>query len=100
MAQAWQSLFQREARQADEALDQTLTLTANDLRAFNVIAPILNIHLAFLPSGPNRLERYCGEVLTRFGQGASAIAAGMLSLQSYLLKSGSEFRVMNKNPEP
>jgi ATP/maltotriose-dependent transcriptional regulator MalT len=87
MAQVWQSLFQREAQQADEALDQalTLTLTSNDIRAFNVIAPILNMHLAFLPSGPGRLEGYCQQVLSRFGHGVSAISAGTLSLQSYLL---------------
>jgi len=87
MAQVWQSLFQPDYKQADEALDQALDLTliSNDLRAFNVMAPILNAHLAFLPSGTARLEHYCREVLTRFGQGISAIRAGTLSTQSYLL---------------
>jgi len=87
MAQVWQSLYQSDYRQADEALDQALhlTLASNDLRAFNVMAPILNAHLAFLPSGAARLEHYCREVLARFGQGISAIHAGTLSTQSYLL---------------
>jgi len=87
MAQAWQSLFQPDYRQADEVLDQALdlTLASNDLRAFNVMAPILNAHLAFLPSGTARLEHYCREVLARFGEGISAIRAGTLSIHSYLL---------------
>lgn len=87
MAQVWQSLFQRQIRQADEALDQalSLTLTSKDGRAFNVIAPILNMPLAFLPGGPARLDRYCQQVLSRFGHGVSAISAGTRALQSYLL---------------
>jgi len=87
MAQVWQSLFQSDYRQADEALDQALNLTlvSNDLRAFNVMAPIVNVHLAFLPSGTARLEHYCLEVLAHFKQGISAIRAGTLSTQSYLL---------------
>ena len=87
MAQVWQSIFQADYNQADEALDQALNLTlvSNDLRAFNVMAPIANIHLAFLPSGVARLEHYCREVLARFGQGFSAIRAGTLSMQGYLL---------------
>jgi LuxR family maltose regulon positive regulatory protein len=87
MAQVWQSLFQSDYKQADEALDQALNLTlaSNDMRAFNVMAPIVNMHLVFLPSGTARLEHYCREVLARFGQGISAIRAGTLSMQSCLL---------------
>lgn len=87
MAQVWQSIFQADYKQADLALDQALnlTLTSNDLRAFNVMAPITNMHLAFLPGGVARLEQYCSEASLRFGQGVSAIRAGTLSLQSCLL---------------
>jgi len=55
------------------------------MRAFNVLAPIMNAHLGFLPSGTARLEHYCREVLARFGQGISVIRAGTLSMHSYLL---------------
>ena len=87
MAQAWQSLFQPDYKRADEALDQALNLTlaSNDMRAFNVMAPILNAHLAFLPSGTGRLEHYCWEALARFGHGINAIRAETLATQSYLL---------------
>jgi len=87
MAQVWQSLFQSDYKQADEALDQALNLTlaSNDLRAFNVMAPIANMHLAFLPSGTARLEHYFREVLARFGKGVTALRAATLSTQSYLL---------------
>jgi len=87
MAQAWQSLFQSDDKQADEALNQALklTLASNDLRAFNVMAPIMNAHLVFLPGGGARLEHYCREVLARFGEDISAIRAGTLSIHSYLL---------------
>ena len=87
MAQVWQALFQRDVQQADAALDQALglALASNDLRAFNVMAPILNMHLAFLPSGLARLEHYCREVLSRFGHGVSAIHAGTRSSYSYFL---------------
>ena len=87
MAQVWQSLFQADYKQADLALDQALnlTLTSNDLRAFNVMAPITNMHLAFLPSGVARLDHYCSEALARFGRGVSAIRAGTLSMQGCLL---------------
>lgn len=86
MAQVWQSLFQPDYKQADAALDQALNLTlaCNDLRAFNVMAPILNGHLAFLPGGTARLEHYCREVLARFGKGITPIRACTLSMQSYL----------------
>ena len=86
MAQVWQSLYQSDYKQADEALDQALdlTLASNDLRAFNVMAPIVNMYLANLPSGAARLENYCREVLARFGKGVSVIRAGTLSTQSYL----------------
>ena len=86
MAQVWQSLYQSDYKQADEALDQALNLTlaSNDMRAFNVMAPIVNMYLANLPSGPARLENYCRKVLARFGQGVSVIRAGTLSTQSYL----------------
>jgi len=87
MAQTWQSIFQPDYRQADETLDQALNLTlaSNDLRAFNVMAPIMNAHLAFLPGGTARLEHYCREVLARFGKSVTTICAGTLSVQSYLL---------------
>jgi len=49
------------------------------------MAPIANMHLAFLPGGVARLEQYCSEASARFGQGVSAIRAGTLSLQSYLM---------------
>ena len=92
MAQVWQSFIQFDYKQADETLDQALNLTlaSNDLRAFNVMAPIVNMHLAFLPSGTARLEHYCREVLARFGQGINAIRAGTLSMQSYLLYLNGE----------
>jgi LuxR family maltose regulon positive regulatory protein len=87
MAQAWQGLFERNDQQADIALDHALklALTSNDVRVFSVVSPILNMQLAFLPSGPARLEHFCREALSHFGQGVSAIRASTLSLQSYLL---------------
>lgn len=87
MAQIWQMIYQFEFNQADILVDQVLdiALIANDLRVFNVIAPIMNLHLAFLPSGPERLERYCREVLARFENQVNAINAGTLSLYSILL---------------
>ncbi len=86
MAQVWQSLFQGDVQQADDALDKSLnlTLTSDDLRAFNVMAPILNMQLAFLPSGTARLERYCRQVLARFGNGIGMLQACAYSLLSYL----------------
>jgi LuxR family maltose regulon positive regulatory protein len=87
MAKVWQSLFQSDFQQADEALDQALDLTlgSNDIRAFSVMAPIVNLHLAFLPGGAVRLEHFCREVLAYFGKGVSAIHAGTLSMQACLL---------------
>jgi len=86
MAQAWQSLYQSDYKKADEALDHALklTLASNDMRAFNVMAAVVNLHLAFLPSGTTRLEHYCREVLARFRQGVTVIRAGTLSMQSCL----------------
>jgi LuxR family maltose regulon positive regulatory protein len=87
MADVWELIFQRDVKQADEKLDRALTLTlaSNDLRAFNAVGPVLNMHLAFLPGGPARLERYCREVLSRFGSGGGSVEACAHSLLGYLL---------------
>jgi LuxR family maltose regulon positive regulatory protein len=87
IAQAWQSLYQGNFSQAEQALDQALQLAleADDLHTFNVMAPIVNMQLTFLPTGTARLNHYCREVLSRFNKGTSAIRAGTLSLYSYLL---------------
>jgi LuxR family maltose regulon positive regulatory protein len=87
MAQTWQALFQREHRQAAEALTQALDLTLNsqERSVYTVMATILNMHLALFPGDPARLEHHCRTALARFGQDAGVIRAGTLSLYSYLL---------------
>ena len=87
MAQAWQSLNQGDARQADNALDEALALTlaTNDLRAFHVVAPLLNMPLAFLPGGTLRLAQYCRQVLSRFGNSIGLIQTCAHALLGYIL---------------
>lgn len=87
MVQVWQSLFQGNIRQADDVLDKALdlTLATNDLRAFHVVAPLLNMQLVFLPGGAARLEQYCRQVLSRFGDGIGLIQACAHSLLGYIL---------------
>lgn len=87
MAQVWQSLYQGDSRESDDALDKALelTVTSNDLRAFHVVAPLLNMHLAFLPGGTSRLEKYCRQVLSIFGDDIGLIQACAHSLLGYIL---------------
>ena len=87
MAQVWQALFQGEVQQADQALGKALelTLASNDLRAFNVITPLLTMHLAYLPDGVARIEGYCRQVLARFGSETSPLQMGARALLGYLL---------------
>lgn len=87
LAHVWQLIFQKDVKQADEELSRALelTLASNDLRAFNAVGPVLNMHLAFLPGGPARLEHYCREVLARFRSGGGSVEACAHSLLGYLL---------------
>jgi LuxR family transcriptional regulator, maltose regulon positive regulatory protein len=92
MAQVWQALFQGEVRRADELLDEALhlALVSNDINTYNLMASMLNMQVAFLPSGTYRLERYCHQILSRFDRGISLIQAGARSLLGYLsLLNGS-----------
>jgi ATP/maltotriose-dependent transcriptional regulator MalT len=87
LAHVWELIFQRDVKQADEELSRSLelTLASNDFRAFNAVGPVLNMHLAFLPGGPARLEHYCREVLSRFKSGGGSVEACAHSLLGYLL---------------
>lgn len=87
MARAWQALYQGQSERADADLEQALriTLTSGEPRVFAVLAPILNMPLAFLPHGLERLEHYCREVFNRYGQSAGPVSAGAYSLSGYLL---------------
>lgn len=86
MAQVWQLLYQGNARQADAALEDVLqlTLTSNELRSFHVVAPLLNMQLAFLPGGISRLEHYCHQVLSCFGDGIGLVQACAHALLGYI----------------
>jgi ATP/maltotriose-dependent transcriptional regulator MalT len=92
MAQVWQMIYEADPAQTADLLDRALSLTlkANDPVAFNAVAPLLNLHPAFLPNGIDRLERYCREVLARFGDGSGLLQACTHSTLSYTqMLSGS-----------
>ncbi len=86
MARMWMGFHQGEwdqaARDVYEALD--ITLESDDPHAFNVVAPILRGHLTLLPGSPARLERYCLQVLARFGENVGPVQAGAHSLLGYI----------------
>ena len=44
------------------------------------MSPILRAHVALLPGGNDRLERYCRQALVQFGEGIGPIQAGAHSL--------------------
>lgn len=94
MAQVWQSLYQGDSIQADQQLNDALGLALenNDLRAINVIAPILTMGLAFLPGGTLRLEQYCRQVLSGLGDGIGMAKACAHASLAYVLFLNGELQ--------
>ncbi|MBI2908261.1 MAG: AAA family ATPase [Chloroflexi bacterium] len=86
MARAWQAVYERDLKEADACLDEAMrvTLESGEPRAFTVIAPILRAHLAVLPGGTERIERYCRQALARFGEGVGVVQAGAHSMLGYI----------------
>jgi len=86
MARVWQLYHQGDLNQVDTDVGQALqvTLESGEPRAFNILAPILRMHLALLPGGAERLERYCRQALARFGEGVGPVQAGAHSLLGYI----------------
>lgn len=87
MARVWELLHLGDLKQADEKLRKAfeLTLASRDLRAFNVVAPIFSMHLAFLPSGTAHIEGYCRRVISIFGEGASPLKGSAHTMLSFIL---------------
>lgn len=86
MALVWQSINEGNWEKADVDLDEALriTLESGEARTFGFLAPILRAHVALLASGTERLERYCRQVLARFGEGIGPVQAGAHSLLGYI----------------
>ncbi|MEW6033466.1 MAG: LuxR C-terminal-related transcriptional regulator [Chloroflexota bacterium] len=86
MARVWQLLNEGEWDKADTDLDEVLrtTLESGEARAFGIVAPILRAHVALLPGGTGRLEHYCRQALTQFGEGIGPMQAGAHSLLGYI----------------
>jgi len=87
IARTWQMIYDGNPQLADEDLGRALDLilAAEDMRAYQTAALLVNIQTAFLPSGPRRLEQYCRQVLARFPEGPGPIQAGAHSLLGYTL---------------
>lgn len=86
MARMWQSANEGDWEKADADLDEVLriTLESGDARAFRIVTPILRVHVALLPGGTERLERYCHQALAQFGEGIGPVQAGAHSLLGYV----------------
>ncbi len=87
MARVWELLHQGDLKEADKELGKAfeLTLACRDLRAFNVVAPIFSMHLAFLPSGTAHIESYCRKVISILGEGASPVKGSAHTMLSFIL---------------
>lgn len=81
---AWRSIYQGQWEQVDRDITEAirLTLSADDLGAFNILALQLREPLLFISDGPNRLESYCRTVLQRFGEEIGPVQAGAHALLS------------------
>lgn len=86
IARTWQSVYEGDRDKADADLDEALrvTLESGNLRAFNVMAPILRAHLALLPGGTGRMEHYCRQALDRFGEAPGVVRAGAHCMLGYI----------------
>ncbi|MBI4322586.1 MAG: AAA family ATPase [Chloroflexi bacterium] len=86
MARAFQSEYQGRWSEVDADVDQAMriTLESGDSRAFIIMATILRLDFTLLPNGPERLERYCRQVLARFGDGGGPVQAGAYSLLGFI----------------
>jgi LuxR family maltose regulon positive regulatory protein len=86
MARVWQLFHQGDWKQVEADVGEAIriTLESGDPRAFNILASILRMHLALLPGEAERLERYCRQALSRFGEGVGAVQAGAHSLLGYI----------------
>ncbi len=87
MARVWELLQQGDLKRADEELCKALdiTMASKDVRAFNVVAPMFSMHLAFLPSGTARIESCCRQVLSIFNEGAGPLQVSAHSMLSFTL---------------
>lgn len=87
VARAWQMIYEGNLQQADENLGRALeiTLASDDVRAYQIIALLVNLQTAFLPSGPGRLEQYCRKVLAYFLDGIGPVQEGAHSVLGYTL---------------
>jgi ATP/maltotriose-dependent transcriptional regulator MalT len=87
IARVWELLHQGDLKQADDELSKAfeLTLASRDMRAFNVVAPIFSMHLAFLPSGTAHIESYCRQVISILGEGASPVKGSAHTMLSFIL---------------
>ncbi len=83
---AWRSLYQGDWAQVETNVDEAIrvTIESGELGAFNVLALQLRGTFALLPGGVERLERYCREALSRFGEGIGPIQAGAHSLLGHI----------------
>ncbi|MBI2953358.1 MAG: hypothetical protein HYY30_03525 [Chloroflexi bacterium] len=86
MARAWQSVYEGSWSSAGAIVDEALqvTLQSAEARAFSTLATLLRLHLALLPGGTERLERFCRQALARFGKDVGPMQAGVHSLLGYI----------------
>ncbi len=87
MARVWELLHQGDLKQAEKELGKAfeLSLASRDMRAFNAVAPIFSMHLAFLPSGTVHIESYCRQLISILDDGASPVKGSAHTMLSFIL---------------
>jgi LuxR family maltose regulon positive regulatory protein len=83
---AWRSLYQGNWSQVETNVAEAVhvTLESGEPGAFNALALQLRGTFALLPGGIERLEHYCRQTLSRFGEGVGPVQAGTHSLLAQL----------------
>jgi LuxR family maltose regulon positive regulatory protein len=83
---AWRALYQGDWAEVEANVAEAIqvTLESGEPGAFNVLALQLRGTFLLLPGGMERLEHYCRQALSRFGDGVGPVQAGAHSLLGHI----------------
>jgi LuxR family transcriptional regulator, maltose regulon positive regulatory protein len=84
MARVWQSINEGAWEKADKDLDEALHITLESEATKTFVENLFRTHVALLPAGTDRLERFCRQELARSGESVGPVQASAHSLLGYI----------------